>query len=247
MKDIENDPNIIMDENDIPDSEFKKQLIDFGLIKKEKIEKMNPKELIKKFKKFENAINNNTINSIKGEINIDSNNTNKNIQIINSFENYQRTRNVELNENDNINMNEQEIKENIEIKINGKTINFTYLYQFESNGVYQIEYIFKKFLKKTNHMFADCKYITNFDFSNFNTEYNENMSYMFSGCESLIKLDLSNFETQNVKNMNNMFYNCNSLKNLNLSNFDTKNVTEMNNFLALCDSLINLNAPFDYH
>ena len=247
LKDIENDPNIIMDENDIPDSEFKKQLIDFGLIKKEKIEKMNPKELIKKFKKFENAINNNTINSIKGEINIDSNNTNKNIQIINSFENYQRTRNVELNENDNINMNEQEIKENIEIKINGKTINFTYLYQFESNGVYQIEYIFKKFLKKTNHMFADCKYITNFDFSNFNTEYNENMSYMFSGCESLIKLDLSNFETQNVKNMNNMFYNCNSLKNLNLSNFDTKNVTEMNNFLALCDSLINLNAPFDYH
>ena len=247
LKDIENDPNIIMDENDIPDSEFKKQLIDFGLIKKEKIEKMNPKELIKKFKKFENAINNNTINSIKGEINIDSNNTNKNIQIINSFENYQRTRNVELNENDNINMNEQEIKENIEIKINGKTINFTYLYQFESNGVYQIEYIFKKFLKKTNHMFAHCKYITNFDFSNFNTEYNENMSYMFSGCESLIKLDLSNFETQNVKNMNNMFYNCNSLKNLNLSNFDTKNVTEMNNFLALCDSLINLNAPFDYH
>ena len=247
LKDIENDPNIIMDENDIPDSEFKKQLIDFGLIKKEKIEKMNPKELIKKFKKFENAINNNTINSIKGEINIDSNNTNKNIQIINSFENYQRTRNVELNENDNINMNEQEIKENIEIKINGKTINFTYLYKFESNGVYQIEYIFKKFLKKTNHMFADCKYITNFDFSNFNTEYNENMSYMFSGCESLIKLDLSNFETQNVKNMNNMFYNCNSLKNLNLSNFDTKNVTEMNNFLALCDSLINLNAPFDYH
>ena len=247
LKDIENDPNIIMDENDIPDSEFKKQLINFGLIKKEKIEKMNPKELIKKFKKFENAINNNTINSIKGEINIDSNNTNKNIQIINSFENYQRTRNVELNENDNINMNEQEIKENIEIKINGKTINFTYLYQFESNGVYQIEYIFKKFLKKTNHMFADCKYITNFDFSNFNTEYNENMSYMFSGCESLIKLDLSNFETQNVKNMNNMFYNCNSLKNLNLSNFDTKNVTEMNNFLALCDSLINLNAPFDYH
>ena len=247
LKDIENDPNIIMDENDIPDSEFKKQLIDFGLIKKEKIEKMNPKELIKKFKKFENAINNNTINSIKGEIKIESNNTNKNIQIINSFENYQRTRNVELNENDNINMNEEEIKENIEIKINGKTINFTYLYQFESNGVYQIEYIFKKFLKKTNHMFADCKYITNFDFSNFNTEYNENMSYMFSGCESLIKLDLSNFETQNVKNMNNMFYNCNSLKNLNLSNFDTKNVTEMNNFLALCDSLINLNAPFDYH
>ena len=247
LKDIENDPNIIMDENDIPDSEFKKQLIDFGLIKKEKIEKMNPKELIKKFKKFENAINNNTINSIKGEINIDSNNTNKNIQIINSFENYQRTRNVELNENDNINMNEQEIKENIEIKINGKTINFTYLYQFESNGVYQIEYIFKKFLKKTNHMFADCKYITNFDFSNFNTEYNENMSYMFSGCESLIKLDLSNFETQNVKNMNNMFYNCNSLKNLNLSNFDTKNVTEMKNILSLCDSLIHLNAPFQYH
>ena len=247
LKDIENDPNIIMDENSIPDSEFKKQLIDFGLIKKEKMENMNPKQLIKQFKKFENAINNNTINSIKGEIIIDSNNANKNIQIINSFENYQRARNLDLNENDNINKNEKEIKENIEIKINGKTINFTYLYKFESNGVYQIEYIFKKFLTKTNHMFADCKYITNLDFSNFNTENNENMSYMFSGCESLTKLDLSNFETQNVKNMNNMFYNCNSLKTLNLSNFDTKNVTEMNNFLTLCDSLININAPFEYH
>ena len=247
LKDIENDPNIIQDENDIPDSEFKKQLIEFGLIKKEKIEKMNPKILIKQFKKYENAINNNTINSIIGEINIDSNNTNKDIQIINSFENYQRKRNLEYNENDDINMNEKEIKENIEIKINGKTIDFTYSYKFESKGVYKIEYIFKNYLTKTNHMFADCKYITNLDFSNFNTEYNKNMSYMFSGCESLTNLDLSNFDTQNVMNMNFMFYNCNSLIKLNLSNFDTKNVTEMKNILSLCDSLIHLNAPFQYH
>ena len=90
LKDIENDPNIIKNENNIPDSEFKKQLIDFGLIKKEKIEKMNPKQLVKQFKKFENAINNNTINSIKGEINIDSINTNKKIQIINSYEETKR-------------------------------------------------------------------------------------------------------------------------------------------------------------
>ena len=247
LKDIENDPNIILDENDIPDSEFKKELIEFGLIKKEKIEKMNPKVLIKQFKKYENAINNNTINSIIGEINIDSNNTNKDIQIINSFENYQRKRNLKYDENDDINRNEKEIKENIEIKINGKTIDFTYLYKFVSKGVYKLEYIFKNNLTKTNHMFADCKYITNLDFSNFNTEYSKNMSYMFSGCESLTNLDLSNFDTQNVMNMNFMFYNCNSLIKLNLSNFDTKNVSEMNNILSLCDSLIHLNAPFQYH
>ena len=63
LKDIENEQNIIMDENYIPESEFKKQLIDFGLIKEEKIERMNPKELIKNFKRYENKIN-----SIKGVI-----------------------------------------------------------------------------------------------------------------------------------------------------------------------------------
>ena len=36
LKDIENDKNIIINENKIPDNEFKKQLYESGLIKKKK-------------------------------------------------------------------------------------------------------------------------------------------------------------------------------------------------------------------
>ena len=49
--------------------------------------------------------------------------------------------------------NEKEIKENIEIRINGKKIEFSYLYKFNKEGKYNIEYTFKNNLTKTNNMF----------------------------------------------------------------------------------------------
>ena len=265
LKDIENDKNITINENSLPDSEFKKQLIECGLIKKEKIEKINPQSLLQNFKKYENdiknnknadevvIINKNIINSnksniITGEIYINSENVNKDILIINSFENFQRTNNKELNnENDAKNLNENEIKENTEIKINGNKIEFSYIYKFETEGIYTIEYFIKKNLTRTNHMFSDCEYLTKLNLSNLNTQDVENMSYMFYNCKSLTDLDLSNFDTQNVSNISYMFYNCNSLKNLNLSDFKIKKGTEVKNIFAYCDSLIDLIAPFKYH
>ena len=128
LKDIENDKSITINENSLPDSEFKKQLIECGLIQKEKIEKINPQSLLQNFKKFENdiknnknadevvIINKNIINSnksniITGEIYINSENVNKDILIINSFENFQRSNNKELNnEDDTKNLNENELK-----------------------------------------------------------------------------------------------------------------------------------------
>ena len=92
--------------------------------------------------------------------------------------------------------NEKEIKENIEIKINGKQIEFTYKYKFIEEGKYIIEYSFKKNLTKT--------------------------SYMFYNCNSLINLDLSNFNTQNVINMRFMFFYCNSLKKKNIITRDNR-------------------------
>ena len=77
-------------------------------------------------------------------------------------------------------LNEKEIKENIEIKINEKIIEFTYYYQFNKEGKYIIQYSFKNILTKT------C--------------------CMFEGCKSLKSLDLSNFNTQNVTDMSGMFY-----------------------------------------
>ena len=111
-----------------------------------------------------------------------------NIQIINSFENAKREGNLPNCVDDIEYINEKEIEENIEIKINEKIIEFTYYYKFNKEGKYKIEYSFKNNLTK--------------------------ICYMFAGCNSLISLDLLNFNTQNVTNMSWMFDDCKSLENI---------------------------------
>ena len=58
LEDIEKDEKITMKESEIPDSPFKQYLIEFDLIKKEKIENLNTKELYNSYKKYENDIKN---------------------------------------------------------------------------------------------------------------------------------------------------------------------------------------------
>ena len=241
LKEIENNENIINNENKIPVSEFKNQLSEFGLVKTEKIENINTKTLYSEYKKYEKDLEENN-NKITSEINISSNDINKDIQIINSFENYKRMHIYIINKKDDDKYtNEEEIKENIEIKINGEKFEFAYFNKFNKKGKNKIEYLFKNKLTKTNHMFFGCKSLTNLNLSNFNSENVTNMSYMFSDCNSLTNLNLSNFNTQNVTNMSDMFYNCNSLTNLNLSNFNTQNVINMSGMFYNCNSLTKLN------
>ena len=266
LKDIENDKNIIINENKIPDNEFKKQLYESGLIKKEKIQNINTKILYNIYKQYENDINNNK-NIIISEINIKPEDINKDLHIINSFENMKRENKIKNKEDDWKYENEKEIKESIEIKVDEKIIPFSYYYKFEKEGKYAIKYKFKNNLTKINHLFYECKSLINIDLSNFNTENVINMSSMFSNCisltnlnlsnintenvinmselfyvcESLISIDLSSFNTRNVNNMSMMFYGCESLVNLNLSNFNTKNVTNMNGMFWTCNSLTNIN------
>ena len=66
---------------------------------------------------------NKTKNIIIGEIYIDEYHINKNIQIINSFENVKRKNKWEDSKDEHKKKNEKEIKENIEIKINEKKLN----------------------------------------------------------------------------------------------------------------------------
>ena len=142
LKDIENDKNIIINENKIPDTEFKKQicetefkkqLCETGLIKEEKIENINTKILYNNYKQYEKDIN----NIIIGEINIGIYDINKDILIINSFENVKRENKlIEDKKDDWKYENEKEIKENIKIKINDKIIPFSYYYKFEKEGKY---------------------------------------------------------------------------------------------------------------
>ena len=190
--------------------------------------------------KVENKYSNNK-NIIIGEIIINEDYIGKDIQIINSFEKSKLIYNWKFKRNDLKNMNEEEIKKNIKILINGKLIGFTYYYKFEAKGIYKIEYVFKNKLTKINCLFYGCELLTNLDLSNFNSQNVSNMSYMFCCCFSLKNLNLSNFNTGNVTNMKYMFYDCKSLINLNLSNFNTENVTNMSWMFHGCDSLANLN------
>ena len=184
---------------------------------------------------------NNNKNIIIGEIYISLDNINKDILIINSFENVKREYNFKNTEDDFKYENEKEIKENIEIRINGKIIEFTYHYKFKNDGKYIIEYIFKNNLTKTDYMFCLCESLTNLDLSNFNTQDVTNMTNMFANCNSLTNLNLSNFNTQNVTDMSYIFYGCRLLKNLDLSNFNTQNLINMRDMFSSCESLINLN------
>ena len=63
---------------------------------------------------------NNKVNIIIGKIYIKKNYINKDIRIINSFENVKRENKCADEDDDWKYENEKEIKENIEIKVNGK-------------------------------------------------------------------------------------------------------------------------------
>ena len=245
IKEIKKNEKITIKENKIPDCEFKNQLTEFGLIKKEVIEKSNTKNLCNEYNKYEEVINNNQnnpgINAIKGEINITREDINKDIQIINSYDNLQREGKIYSYDTNDKLENEKEIKDNVEISINGEKIEFSYMHKFEKEGTYNIEYMFKNNITKANHIFYDCSKIINLNLSYFNTQDATNMSDMFSYCESLSILNLSNFNTQNVTNMSSMFSGCKSLANLDLLKFNTKNVIDMNNMFSGCESLSNLN------
>ena len=130
LKDIAKDQNIVKNENKIPDTKFKKQLIEVGLIKKEKVEEVNTKKLYNNFRDYEKHVNqiqkdknvliidnriNNGIsggnftttnndminrNFIIGEINIRSDDIYKFTRVINSFENFKRETNLSEQEDD---------------------------------------------------------------------------------------------------------------------------------------------------
>ena len=191
-------------------------------VKDPKIEKEKSKS-IKELEENENYI--------LAEINIEKDDINKDIRIINTFEEHKKINNLDDEKDDYKYENEKEIKENCIIKINNKRIQFNYLYKFKEKGKFIIKYLFKKNIKNLNFMFSGCNSLTNIDLSNFNTQNVNNMSWIFSECNCLTKIDLSNFNTQNVTDMIYMFGRCNSLINIDLSNFNTKNVINMSDVI----------------
>ena len=190
-----------------------------------------------------NSLNNNILNNhnnyIIAEIDIKDENVNKDIRIINSYEEYMREY-CPSSEIMRELMNEVHIKQ-CEIRINNELIPFNYFYKFIQKGKYIIKYSFNNYLTNTNHIFCKCSSLTNINLSNFNTQNVKDICWMFYECSSLTNIDLSNFNTQNVKDMSSMFFGCSSLTNIDLSNFNTQNVKDMYGMFSGCKSLININ------
>ena len=153
-------------------------------------------------------------NFIIAELNIKKEDINKDIGIINSYEECLR-----------------------KVYPNEKLIPFNYFHKFAKEGKYIIKYSFKNNLTKTNFMFYGCDKLTNLNLSNFITKNVINMNCMFYKCSSIINIDLSKFNTENVINMNHMFCKCSSLTYLNLSNFNTQKVKYMMSMFFGCSSL----------
>ena len=100
-------------------SENKMENVNYGTFIGKIIDTLNNKSII----------NNNSNNYIIGEIYVSINEINKDIRIINSFEQYKRE-NPDV-KGDCANENEKELKQNCEIKINNILINFSYFYKFK--------------------------------------------------------------------------------------------------------------------
>ena len=217
------------------------------------------------FIKFEDMLklekkDKNNMNYIIANIKIKKADINKDIQIINSFEQVIRDKQYELNNSDKIfnpnksyaevmeltkkYENENEIKNNCEIIINYDKIPFSYKYKFKHEGTYIIKYIFQKKLIKSDYLFYNCKLLTYIDLSNFKTSEIINMESMFDGCNSLQNINLSNINTYNTTTMQGMFNNCKSLESLDLSFFNTEKVSNMGYMFYNCESLKSLDLSF---
>ena len=183
---------------------------------------------------------NNNENFITAEIFIDNTNINKDLLIINSYEERMKKSNENIEKNNDEFKNEKEIKE-CEIQINGENINFSYVYSFKKKGINKITYLFKKKLYNINYMFSGCSALTSIDLSNFITDDVTNMRALFLECSSLTNIKLSNINTLDVIDMGFMFSDCDSLNNINLSAIKTQNVIYMENLFNNCKSLRNLN------
>ena len=167
------------------------------------------------------------INLIKCIYRIKKEDINKNIQIINNGY-YDKDKFILCN---------KEIKNKIEIMINGKKKLNIMKYKFNKEGDYTIYILGKEKLKGISSMFSECNSLISIDLSNFNTNNVTNMFYIFSNCESLESINLSNINTNNVNYMSHMFHRCYLLESIDLSNFNTNNVNNMSHMFHRCYSL----------
>ena len=174
-------------------------------------------------------------NYILAEIYIDDNEVNKDIRIINSYEETTSKESSKdyLFSGEDI-RNEKEIKE-CQIEINDELIPFNYFYQFKNKGKYIIKYFFQNYLKSTVCIFNKCENLICIDLRSFNTSNVTDMSYMFKECKKL-KVIIG-INKNKATNLNSMFKGCIELEYLDLSKLDNSNVTVLQFIFRDCIKL----------
>ena len=141
--------------------------------------------------------------------------------------------------------------------------NYSFYWNFSSEGIYDIKIIFNKKLCFCAGLFCECKNIIQADLSKFNCSnvlscnrmfyYCENIkeiilgkldfslvidfSYMFSYCKNLVDLDVTNFNTKNSKSFYCMFQCCKSLKKIDVSKFNSSKCETINGMFEDCNNI----------
>ena len=240
-------------ESEIPESEFKTQMKEIGLIPQEKME--NSKEVIQQYQEYKEEVDNIILEN--DEINIIYNVKDKNEIMIfgNAFvSNNLGICKIVFQEKEYNLMQFFNIKEFTEDKLTQLHIKLRYI-----NNITDFSYMFHKCtrllsiddLYKLNlenvtnisYMFSECESLSSLPgLSEWNTGNIRNMSYLFHKCKSLTELDdISQWDTNNVVDMSFMFYNCKVLESLpDISNWDTVKVVNMSNMFSFCEQLNSL-------
>ena len=112
----------------------------------------------------------NIIKFIKCKFQIKKEDIGKDIQIIN---------------NKNLKGENEEIKREIKIKIDGETKSNIFTYIFDKEGSYMIYIISNNIISNKSGLFNDCHSLKEFNFISFNTDQVTNMSNLFINCTAL--------------------------------------------------------------
>ena len=241
LKVIEN-----IDKN-IPDSKFKKEMLELGLIPEKKMERA--KEVINFYKEFRDNINKKNYDKTKKK-RIECEEDNKNNANIEYNNEINITYNIE-NENDIhifgknfVENNKDKCKLVFENKEYKMSQNFHIKNDIKNKlNELQIKLKYSNNITNMSYMFSDCTSLSSLpDIYKLNTDNATNMSYMFYHCNSLTSLpDISKWNTKNVTNMSNMFNDCKSLLSLpDISKWNTNNVTNMSCIFGCCLSLTSI-------
>ena len=244
-----------LDENIPNDSEFKKQMIDIGLIPDKKLEKS--KEIIQHYQEYKenvdqiidksNEIEIKYIVNGKNEIRIFGNefvvNNRDKCKIVFKGKEHDLVEHFKIP--DYTDENEKLTELVIKLRYIKNITDLSCMFHWCS-ALISISDLYKLDLEcihPTSYMFSECSSLRSLpNISNWNTINITNMSYMFHKCSSLNSLpDISKWNTKNVSDMSKMFYNCSSLDELpDLSNWNTINVVNMEGMFSWCKSLISL-------